>query len=275
MTLNTSGAPKWRTMAPWIAAILTVLIAAAALAMTPAQAKALATFVDLGTADDFAVLGGQSVTNTGPSVVIGDLGVSPGSSITGFGGLPDGTVVGTIHNNNGVAAQAQSDLTDAYLDAESQPQDVDLTGQDLGGMNLAPGVYHFDSSAQLTGDLTLDAGGDADAVWVFQIESTLTTASSSRVLLSDGAQPCNVFWQIGSSATLGSSTTFVGNILALTSISLNSTASIDGRALARNGSVTMINNTIIRRTCEAATDGGTDGGDNGGDNGGADGGSGS
>ncbi|WP_258396337.1 ice-binding family protein [Streptomyces sp. Amel2xB2] len=247
---------QWHAIVSWFVAIL--LIAFGAVALTPSSANAVATAVNLGTADSYGVLGGQSVTNTGPSVVSGDLGVSPGSAISGF---PPGTVLGTIHQGDAQAAQAQADLTTAYNSAAGQACDDDLTGQDLGGLTLVPGVYCFDSSAQLTGDLTLDAEGDPNAVWVFQIGSTLTTASASNVNFINGASPCNVFWQVGSSATLGTDTDFVGTIMALTSITLNTGADINGRALARNGSVTMDTNNVDASNCAAATNGGTtDGG---------------
>ncbi|GGO58589.1 hypothetical protein GCM10012287_57080 [Streptomyces daqingensis] len=256
MRFRVHGVPQWHTIVSWFVAVL--LIAFGAVALTPSNANAVATAVGLGTADSYGVLGGQSVTNTGPSVVSGDLGVSPGSAISGF---PPGTVLGTIHQNDAHAAQAQADLTTAYNNAAGQACDDDLTGQDLGGLTLVPGVYCFDSSAQLTGDLTLDAEGDPNAVWVFQIGSTLTTASSSNVNLINGASPCNVFWQVGSSATLGTDTDFVGTIMALTSITLNTGADINGRALARNGSVTMDTNNVNASNCAAATNGGTtDGG---------------
>ena len=204
--------------------------------------------VGLGTADSFAVLGGQTVTNTGPSVISGSVGVSPGSAVTGF---PPGLVNnGTIHAANATAAQAQLDLTTAYNDAAGRSCTTDLTGQDLGGMTLTDGTYCFSSSAQLTGTLTLDAQGVSSAVFIFKIGSELTTASTSTVSLINGAQACNVFWQVGSSAALGTATTFRGSILALTSISLTTGATIvEGRALARNGSVTLDTNTITRDTC--------------------------
>ncbi len=187
------------------------------------------------------------MTNTGPTVIIGDLGVSPTPAITGF---PPGIVVGgTTHAADAVALQAQSDTTTAYNNLAGQACDTELTGQDLGGQTLVAGVYCFSTSAQLTGTLTLDAQGDPSAVWVFQIGSTLTTASNSSVLFINGAQACNVFWQIGSSATIGTGTTFVGNILALTSITLNTNAALSGRALARNGAVTMDSNTISISAC--------------------------
>ncbi|MFF1418695.1 ice-binding family protein [Streptomyces sp. NPDC058280] len=251
MKPNTLCAAQWRILSSWFAAI--VLIAAAAVAVTPARAQAIGTAVPLGTASTFAVLGGQSVTNTGPSVVTGDLGVSPGTSITGF---PPGIVNGAVHPTDAVALQAQTDLTTAYNNAAGQAPDSSIAG-DLGGLTLVPGVYNASSSIGLTGTLTLDAQGDPNAVWIFQVGSTLTTASASQVLLINGASPCNVFWQIGSSATLGTNSNFVGNILALTSITLNTGATVNGRALARNGSVTMDTNVISRSACGTVTTGGT------------------
>ena len=252
MRLRVHGVLQWHAIVSWFVAVL--LIAFGAVALTPSSANAVATPVPLGTAQSFGVLGGSTVTNTGPSVVQGDLGVSPGTAITGF---PPGTVLGAIHDNDAVAAQAQADLTTAYNQAAGQPCDEDLTGQDLGGLTLTPGVYCFDTSAQLTGALTLDAEGNPDAVFVFQIGSTLTTASASSVNLINGASPCNVFWQVGSSATLGTDTDFVGTIMALTSITLNTGADINGRALARNGAVTMDTNDVNASNCSSATNGGT------------------
>jgi hypothetical protein len=200
----------------------------------------------LGTAQSFAVLGGSTVTNTGSSVITGDLGVSPGSAVTGF---PPGIVVGTIHTANAVALQAQNDVTTAYNSLAAQGCTVDLTGQDLGGRTLLPNVYCFSSSAQLTGTLTLDFGGNPNAVFIFKTGSTLTTASNAVVNVINGGQNCNVFWQIGSSATLGTGTTFVGNLLALTSITMTTGARSFGRMLARNGAVTLDSNTVDRSAC--------------------------
>lgn len=201
----------------------------------------------LGTAESFAVLGGSTVTNTGPSVITGNLGVSPGSAVTGF---PPGTVIGgTIHAADALALSAQGAVTTAFNNLAGQSCTADLTGQDLGGLTLTPGVYCFSSSAGLTGTLTLNAQGNANAVFIFRIGSTLTTASNSVVALINGASPCNVFWQVGSSATLGTTTTFTGNILALTSISLTTGARIVGRALARNGAVTLDTNTVDSSAC--------------------------
>jgi len=202
-----------------------------------------ATAPSLGTAQNFAVLG-ATVTNTGPTMISGgNLGVSPGLAITGF---PPGIVnpPGTIHAGDAVALQAQSDATIAYNNLAGQPCTSDLTGQDLGGLTLIPGVYCFSSSAQLTGTLTLDAQGNAGAVFIFKVGSTLTTASNSAVRVINGGSVCNVYWQIGSSATLGTNTAFAGNVLASASITLNTSAMLSGRALARTGAVTLDTNTI-------------------------------
>ena len=226
----------------------------------PAAAQAQ---VDLATTEPFVVLGGASVTNTGPSVLNGDLGVSPGTSLVVFG-LP-AVVNGATHNNNAVAANAQDDLTTAYTVAAGQPVPPGniLTGTNLGNRTLTAGAYRYSTSAQLTGALTLDAEGDANAQFVFEIGSTLTTAGASSVRLINGASACNVFWQVGSSATLGTTTAFQGNVLALTSISLNNGATVIGRLLARNGSVILINNVLSAPGCAT---GGTpdDDGDGGG-----------
>jgi len=200
----------------------------------------------VGTEQAFAVLGGSTVTNTGSSVITGNLGVNPGAAITGF---PPGLVTGVTHAADAVALQAQSDTTILYLDLASQPCTSDVTGQDLGGRTLAPGVYCSTSGLQLTGALTLDAGGVSGAVWVFKAVETLTTASGSSVQLTNGADPCNVFWQVGSSATIFTTTDFVGNIVALTQIALQTNAKLSGRALARNGAVTLDSNVITVPVC--------------------------
>ncbi|MGI5191628.1 ice-binding family protein [Promicromonospora sp. CA-289599] len=210
------------------------------------QAWAIGTPVDLGTAGTYSVLGGQTVTNTGPSVLSDNVGVSPGTAITGF---PPGVALGDTHSANAHALQAQSDLTTAYNDAAGQAPDASISG-DLGGLTLEPGVYNASSSIGLTGTLTLDAQGDPDAVFIFQVGSALTTASSSTVALLNDARACNVFWQIGSSATLGTDTTFVGTIMALTSISVTTGTTVDGRALARNGSVTLDSDVFTQSACE-------------------------
>jgi hypothetical protein len=196
----------------------------------------------LGTAQNFAVLGGSTVTNTGPTVITGDVGVWPGTAVVGF---PPGIVSGTIHASDAVAQQAQSDVTTAYVALAGMALTQDLTGVDLGGLTLQPGVYFFSSSAFLTGTLTLDALGNPDALFVFQIGSTLISASNSSVVMVNSADACDLYWQVGSSATLGTDSAFQGNILALASITMNTRASlIEGRALARNGAVTMDSNII-------------------------------
>jgi Ice-binding-like len=202
----------------------------------------------LGSAQTFAVLGASTVTNTGPTIITGDLGVSPGTSCTGFpapctGG--PGVVNGTIYTGAGsLAGPAQSDALIAYNDLVAESCGTNLTGQTLGttpgAVTLSPGVYCFDSSAQLTGTLTLNGNG----VYVFQIGSTLTTASNSSVVLANGATAGNVFWQVGSSSTLGTNTVFIGSILALTSDTVTTGTSVTGRVFALNGAVTLDGNAI-------------------------------
>jgi hypothetical protein len=213
------------------------------------RAVAAPVAVGLGTAGSFSVLAGAGITNTGPSTVSGDIGTFPTSSITGLTSL---TVSGTNHAGDSVTQGAKSDLTTAYTTAAGEGPTTAIAA-DLVGLTLQPGVYNSASAVGLSGVLTLDAAGDPNAVWVFQAGSTLITASGSRVVMLNGAQPCNVYWQVGSSATLGTDSTFTGTILALTSISLQTGATVDGRVLARNGSVTMDTNTITRSACSTAT----------------------
>ena len=229
---------RWTVRFMTIAGSVTLLTAAPAWAQTAPA---------LGSAQSYAVLGGSTVTNTGPSVIGGDLGLSPGTAVTGF---PPGVVTGgAIHAADAPALAAQNSLTTAYNSAAGQACTQDLTGQDLGGKVLTPGVYCFSSSAGLTGALTLDAQGTAGAVFIFKIGSTLTTASGSFVTMPNGGSPCNVFWQVGSSATLGSATSFEGNILALTSITMTTGANLIGRALARTAAVTLDTNNILAASC--------------------------
>ncbi len=201
----------------------------------------------LGSADAFGVLGASAVTNTNASVVFQDLGVWPGTSITGF---PPGIVLGTIHNDDAVAHQAQLDALTGYNVLAGMSRTGTLTGQDLGGLTLDSGVYFFASSAQLTGQLTLDFQGLSNMMVVFQIGSTLTTASASSVLIINPGSNDQVFWQVGSSATLGTTTDFYGSIIADASVTLDHGANINcGRAIALNGAVTMDLNNIDTGNC--------------------------
>jgi hypothetical protein len=181
-------------------------------------------------------------------VLTGQLGIWPNnaSSVTGF---PPGTTTGATHFADAVALGAQTAVTTAYNNLAAQPVNADLSGQNLGGLTLTAGVYNFSSSAQLTGTLLLDAQGDPNAVFVFKMGSTLTTASSAVVSVINSGNNCNVFWQVGSSATLGTGTTFAGNILALTSITLTTGANVSGRLLARNGAVTFDTNAVSNAVC--------------------------
>ena len=208
--------------------------------------SAQAASVPLGTTTQSAVLAGSTITNTGPSVVSGDLGLSPGTVVSGF---PPGLVLaGTIHKTDAVAVQAKADLVTAYNDVAGRSSGATISA-DLAGNTLSPGVYSSAASMGLTGDLALDAQGDPSAVFIFQVGSTLTAGSGSRVRLLNGARACNVFWQVGSSATIGSTSAFTGNILAMTSITLITAATLNGRALARNGAVTLDSNIVTKAPC--------------------------
>ncbi|MEP7111836.1 MAG: ice-binding family protein [Ilumatobacteraceae bacterium] len=240
-----------RLAVPIFAATATMLV----IVNSPASAGIVAT-VPLATAANYSVLGGQTVTNTGPSILDKSVGLAPGSAVEGF---PPGTVTapGTIQAANDVALQAESDLTAAYLDAAGRPVEF-TTGSDLtSGTALTPGVYANASKGPLllTGAMTLDGGGDANAVFIFLTDSTLIAGSGSSITLTGGLTECNIFWQVGSSATIGSGSTFVGNILALTSIAVQTGANVQGRALARNGSVTLDNNVFTSANCALAPGG--------------------
>jgi hypothetical protein len=206
--------------------------------------------VGLGSAAGFSVLGGSTVTNTGPTTMFGDEGLSPGSSVTG---APQ--VLGQTHVDDAVAIAAKNDLTTAYNDAASRPSNGSA-GTDLAGQTFLPGVRTASSSLLLSsGSVTLDAQGNPNAVFIFQIASTLITESNTTVLLTGGAQACNVFWQVGSSATLGTGTRFVGTIMASATITANTGATIHGRLLAQTGAVNMDTNTITTSNCASSVSG--------------------
>jgi hypothetical protein len=232
------------------ATLISFATAAAFLLMIGTTANAaIVPTVPLGTAANYAVLAHSTVTNTGNTVLNGDLGLWSGTSVTGF---PPGKLIPPATKNvtNTAAHQAQLDLTAAYINAAGRPVSATTTGN-LANKHLQAGVYSGPSKSplSLTGPLVLDGAGNANSVFIFQTNSTLITASGSTVTLINGAQECNVFWQVGSSATLGTGSVFVGNILALTSITVNNSVTVHGRALARNGAVTLINDTFTKPTC--------------------------
>ncbi len=234
---------------------LVVLALASAFLLTFANtASAVEATVTMGTAANYSVLAGSTVTNTGPSVLHGSLGLSPGSSIVGFaqpGGPGTVTPPAVIDKTNGAAATAKSDLTAGYVDAAGRPG-ATVVAADLTGLNLTEGLYSADSKGPLSLSGTLTLTGGPNAVFIFQTGSTLITGSDSTVSLLGGVTACNVFWQVGSSATLGTGSTFVGNILALTSVTVTSGVTVEGQALARNGAVTLDDDVFTRPSCAAA-----------------------
>jgi Ice-binding-like len=231
-----------------LAAIAFLGVATAALLIGAAGSAGAATAataapVPLGTAAHFGVLAAATVTNTGPTTIKGDLGLSPGTAVTGF---PPGQVTGTEYTADSVALQAQNDLTTAYTDAAAQPVTATIPTE-LGGTTETPGVYNSAAGTfGITGTLTLNGQGNPSAVFVFQAASTLITASASNVKLENGAKAANVFWVVGSSATLGTYSTFRGNIMALASITVTTGVTIQGRALARTAAVTLDTDTITK-----------------------------
>jgi hypothetical protein len=249
---SNASSPRRRTHLTKLAALAVVVLVASVL--LPPGVSSAATAADMGTAESFAVIGSSTVTNTGPSVVDGDLGLHPGTSVTGFDdpGGP-GTVTGEIHAGDAVALQAKTDAAAAYGALDSQACDQNLTGTDLGGLTLTPGVYCFDAAAQLTGTLTLDALGDPDAVFIFRVASALTTAPNSSVVFLDDFESCNVFWQVGTAATLDTGTDFVGTLITFTeTIALGEGATVSGRLISLGAAVTLINNVITMPVCTTA-----------------------
>ena len=240
-----------------LASAIVILMMAGVMAI-PSRALAAQVPVLLGTTQDFAVLASSTITNTGPTTISGDIsraprgdvGLFPGTSITGKTSI---TLLGGVyHETDAVAQNAQNDLVTAYNDAAGRTPSTTIAAE-LGGQVLKPGVYNSASSFQITGTLTLDAENNPESVFIFQMGSTLNTASGSKVVLINGARFCRIFWQVGSSATLGTNSTFVGHILALTSITANTGATIYGQLLARNGAVTLDTNTIINGFCGVPT----------------------
>ncbi len=211
----------------------------------PLQTTVSGTVVLAG-ASGFAVLSGSAVTSTGATAITGDLGLSPGTSLIGF---PPAILTGTQHINDAAASLAKIDLTAAYNDAAGRTStDIVTLSGNIGGLTLTPGLYKSTSSLAISsGDLTFDAKGNADAVFIIQIASSLTTTSGRQVILSGSASSSNIFWQVGSSATFGTTSVFKGTVMARQSITLNTGATIDGRALAMTGGITMAGNTIVKQ----------------------------
>lgn len=210
----------------------------------PLQTTVHAT-VTLAGANNFAILAGSEITSIGSTVITGDIGLSPGSSI---GGFPPGILNGTQHINDAAANQAKADIVNSYNDASARvATDMVTLSGNIGGLTLTPGLYKSTSSLAISsGDLTFDALGNANAVFIIQIASTFTTTSGRKVILAGGATPSQIFWQVGSSATFGTTSVMKGTILSMESITFNTGATLDGRALTRTGAVTMEGNTIVR-----------------------------
>lgn len=222
--------------------------------MLPSGVMAAQPPVNLGTTASFAVLAGTTITNTGTTTINGDaggdVGLFPGTAFTGQESV---TISGAVHINDSVASAAKDDLVIAYDDAAGRTP-VTRISSELGGATLKPGVYDSaDGTFQITGTLTLDAEGDPDGVFIFLTSSTLITATDSNVSLLNSARFCRIFWKVGSSATLGTNSHFVGHIFALTSIAAQTGATIQGQLLARNGEVTLDSNTITNGICASAT----------------------
>ncbi len=211
----------------------------------PVQTTVQAT-VPVAGASGLALLAGSGITNTGATNVTGDIGLSPGTSV---GGFPPGILVGTLHINDAIATQAKLDLTTAYNDAAGRTcTDIVTLSGNIGGLTLTPGLYKSTSSLAISsGDVTFDAKGNANAVFIIQIASSLTTTSGRQVFLKGGALASNIFWQVGSSATFGTTSVFKGTVMAMQSITFDTGATLDGKALARTGSVVLAGNTIVKQ----------------------------
>jgi hypothetical protein len=209
------------------------------------DANAVTPYVSLGTAGDFVVLAGSAITSTGFTIVNGDVGISPGTAITGF---PPGVVNGTTHVADAVAATAKQDLNDAYKDAAGRSGSPVTVAGDLGGLTLGPGLYFSASSLGLdSGDLTLDAAGNEDAIWVFQIGSSFVASPNRQMILVGKARPDNVFWKVGTSTTIGLGCSVFGNFLTQVSITANAGTTLEGRFLTQTGAVTLDPSTVIKR----------------------------
>jgi len=237
--------PRLTAVLPRLVSAMTLICAVTVVAVVirPPSANAATPPVSLGTAASFAVLAGSTITNTGPTTITGDLGLSPGTAITGF---PPGQVIGAVQAANAVALQAKNDLATAYDDAAGRPTTATIPVE-LGGTTKTPGVYESPAGTfGITGTLTLDALGDPNAVFIFKAASTLITASASSVTLVNGAKAANVFWKVGSSATLGTYSILRGNVMALASITVTTGVTVDGRTLARTAAVTLDSDTITR-----------------------------
>jgi Ice-binding-like/Bacterial Ig-like domain (group 3) len=243
------GTLRSAAVRPRLARAVTVVCAVTVLVdvVGPPGAGATTPPVSLGSAAAFATLAGSTITNTGASTINGDLGLSPGTAVTGF---PPGQVNGARHEADSVAIQAKNDLVAAYNDVAGRPTTATVPVE-LGGTIKTPGVYNSPAGTfGITGTVTLDAQGDPNAVFIFKAASTLITASASGVNLINGARSCNVFWQVGSSATLGTYSILRGNVLALASITVTTGVTVDGRTLARDAAVTLDTDTITRPTCD-------------------------
>jgi hypothetical protein len=210
----------------------------------PVQTKVMES-VALAGASNFVILSGSAINSTGATNITGDLGLNPGTSV---GGFPPGIIVGTQHINDLLSTQAKTDLTAAYNDAAGRTStDIVTLSGNVGGLTLTPGLYKSTSSLEISsGDLTFDALGNSNAVFIIQIASSLTTTSDRKVFLSGGAKASNIIWQVGSSATFGTTSVFKGTIMAMQSITFNTGATLDGRCFARTGGVTMAGNTIVK-----------------------------